>query len=105
MQIIETPIFTRRVKSLLSDEEYRNLQNAIITNPEVGIIIRGGGGLRKMRWATAGRGKSGGVRTIYYWFQSDEIILMLFMYSKSEQDDLSPDQSKMLKILVEQEFK
>lgn len=77
MQFIETPIFTRRLKSLLTEEEFRALQNDLIEQPEVGAIIRGSGGLRKLRWAAKGRGKSGGVRVIYYWFVSAEKFLML----------------------------
>lgn len=68
MHFIETPIFTRRLESLLAEEEYRELQNALIERPEAGATIRGSGGLRKLRWAAKGRGKSGGVRVIYYWF-------------------------------------
>lgn len=66
MRIIETPIFTRRVKSFLSDEEYRELQNSLIAKPDAGKIIRGGGGIRKLRWAGSGRGKRGGVRVICF---------------------------------------
>ncbi len=105
MRIIETPIFTRRLKSLLSDEEYRELQNSLITDPEAGKVIRGSGGIRKLRWAGSGRGKRGGVRVIYYWFRDDEIILMLLVYSKNEQDDLTPEQLKTLRKLVESELK
>ncbi|NUM77576.1 type II toxin-antitoxin system RelE/ParE family toxin [candidate division KSB1 bacterium] len=104
MQIIETPIFTRQVKSLLTDEEYRNLQNELISRPEGGDVIRGSGGLRKMRWSISGRGKRGGVRVIYYWHSSHEKILMLFIYPKNVQDDLTHEQLKVLKSLVEQEL-
>jgi len=61
--------------------------------------------LRKIRWKSQGRGKSGGVRIIYYWISSKEIILMLLVYPKSEQDDLTSDQLKILKKLVEEELK
>ncbi|MBI5731260.1 MAG: type II toxin-antitoxin system RelE/ParE family toxin [Ignavibacteriales bacterium] len=105
MKIIETSVFTKRLKILLSDEDYRKLQNEIILNPEKGKIIIGSGGLRKIRWSIPGKGKSGGVRIIYYWAKAKEIILMLLMYSKNEQDDLSNEQLKMLKSLVEKEFK
>jgi mRNA-degrading endonuclease RelE of RelBE toxin-antitoxin system len=74
-------------------------------NPEKGTIIRGSGGLRKLRWSIPGKGKSGGVRIIYYWAKPKEIILMLLIYSKKEQDDLSNEQLKILKSLVEKEFK
>lgn len=67
MEFIETPTFTRQVTHLLSDEEYRQLQNTLVEDPECGDLIKGGGGIRKVRHAVQGRGKSGGVRAIYYW--------------------------------------
>ena len=105
MKIIETPIFTKRVKAILKDEEYRLLQNEIIVKPESGKIIPGSGGLRKIRWSGSGRGKRGGSRLIYYWFRGDEIILMLMIYTKNETEDLTKDQIKILKSLVEGEIK
>ncbi len=104
MKIIETVIFTKKVISLLKDEEYRDLQNELILNPEKGKIIRGSGGLRKIRWAISGRGKSSGVRIIYYWIKNKEIILMLLVYPKNEQDNINPSQLKILKSLVEMEL-
>lgn len=105
MKIVETSVFTKYLKTLLSEEDYRKLQNEIVLNPEKGKLIRGSGGLRKIRWAIPGKGKSGGVRIIYYWAKPQEIILMLLIYSKKEQDDLSNEQLKILKSLVEKEFK
>ena len=105
MKIIETPIFTRRLKSILDDEDYRDLQNELITNPKAGRLISGSGGLRKYRWSGSGRGKRGGSRVIYYWLSEKDTLLMLLIYRKKEQDDLTPDQLKILKALVEQEFK
>ena len=105
MKIIETTVFTKRLKTLLPDEDYRLLQNEIMLNPEKGKVIRGSGGLRKIRWSVPGKGKSGGVRVIYYWVKAKEIILMLLVYSKNEQDDLTNEQLKILKSLVEKEFK
>ena len=105
MKIIETSVFTKRLKTLLPDEDYRLLQNEIILNPERGKVIRGSGGLRKIGWSIPGKGKSGGVRIIYYWIKVKEIILMLLIYSKNELDDLSDEQLKTLKSLVEKEFK
>jgi len=66
MIIIETHIFTRKLKALLTDDEYRKLQNELVLRPDAGKIIPGSGGLRKLRWAGSGRGKRGGVRVIYY---------------------------------------
>ncbi len=105
MRIIETSLFTRRLKSLLSDEKYRELQNSLIAKPDAGKIIRGSGGIRKLRWAGSGRGKRGGVRVIYYWVWGEEIILMLLVYSKKEKDDLTREQLQSLRKVVEREFK
>jgi len=102
--IIETTIFTRQVQTLLSDEEYRQLQLALVLSPEMGALIPGSGGLRKVRWSMAGRGKRGGVRTIYYWAVAQDQILMLLMYAKNEQDNLTSEQLKVLRRLVEEEF-
>ncbi|MDP8207092.1 MAG: hypothetical protein P9L92_10550 [Candidatus Electryonea clarkiae] len=81
------------------------MQNELIVNPEKGNIIRGSGGLRKIRWSFSGRGKRGGVRVIYYWIPSQNMLLMLFIYPKNVQDDLTPEQLKILKSVVEQELK
>ena len=105
MKIIETTVFTKRLKTFLNDEEYRKLQNELILNPGKGKIIRGSGGLRKIRWSISGKGKSGGVRIIYYWAKIKEIILMLLIYSKNEQDNLTNEQLKILKSLVEKELR
>ena len=105
MKIIETTVFTKRLKTFLNDEEYRKLQNELILNPGKGKIIRGSGGLRKIRWSISGKGKSGGVRIIYYLAKIKEIILMLLIYSKNEQDNLTNEQLKILKSLIEKEFK
>lgn len=105
MQFIETGIFTRQVTSLLSDDEYGQLQVAISAHPDMGVIIPHSGGLRKVRWSMTGRGKRGGVRAIYYWVVAQNQILMLFMYPKSEKDDLTPQQLKLLRDVVEKEYK
>jgi hypothetical protein len=102
--IIETSIFTRQVQTLLSDEEYRHLQLALVLHPDMGVIIPASGGLRKVRWSLQGRGKRGGVRTIYYWAVLKEQILMLIIYAKNEQDDLSHEQLKVLRRIVEEEY-
>jgi hypothetical protein len=105
MVIIETPIFTRRIQAILSDEEYRLLQIQLINKPDCGKIIRGSGGLRKLRWSVGGHGKRGGIRVIYYWFVSQGTLLLLFAYSKSEQGELTLEQLKQLKKVVEGEYR
>jgi mRNA-degrading endonuclease RelE of RelBE toxin-antitoxin system len=100
----ETTIFTRQVAELLSDEELNAMQWALMANPECGDLIRGSGGLRKLRWAGSGRGKRGGLRVIYYWHSSESIILLLLAYPKNEQENLTPAQLKVLKSIIENEF-
>ena len=102
MEFIETHTFTRLVTELLADEEYREMQYALLENPERGDIIRGGGGIRKLRFAVQGRGKSGGVRVIYYWIKDKHLIYMLLIYSKSKKDDLTDKETAILRELVKE---
>lgn len=101
---LETPVFTRRVRELVDDEDYRRLQVRILLNPEAGDLIAGSGGLRKIRMGVRGRGKRGGARVIYYWYGSRSQIYMLLVYAKNERDDLSGEQLIMLRTLVKLEF-
>lgn len=103
MLILETPVFTRQIQALLSDEEYRLLQLHLSRRPKAGAVIRRSGGLRKLRWSGRGRGKRGGVRVIYYWLKSQRRLLMLLAYSKTEQDDLAPGQLRVLRKLIKKE--
>jgi len=106
MKIIETAIFTKRLKKIVDDDdEYRQLQNILILNPESGKIIKGSGGIRKIRWSGSSRGKRGGSRIIYYWLKDEEIIFMLLIYLKNESEDLTQDQIKILKSIAESELK
>lgn len=104
MTFIETPLFTRLVTRLLKGESYRALQNVLCLFPDEGSIIPGSGGLRKMRWSTSGRGKRGGLRVIYHWMKKREFILMLHIYPKNSQEDLTATQLKTLRKLVEEEL-
>ncbi len=104
MLIIETPIFTRRIQAILSDEEYRLLQIHLVNRPDIGKVIPGSGSLRKLRWSAGGHGKRGGIRVIYYWFMLKDIILLLFAYLKSEQDDLTSEQLRQLRKVIEREY-
>jgi hypothetical protein len=101
---IETPTFTRRVTELLDDVSYHHLQLALAANPAAGAIIRGSGGIRKVRWAGSGRGKRGGVRVIYYWWVAADRISMLLVYRKNEQDDLTADQVRMLRAALKEKW-
>jgi hypothetical protein len=105
MLIVETAIFTRRIQALVSDEHYRLLQLQLITQPDVGKVIPQSGGLRKLRWSLSGQGKRGGMRVIYYWSASRDTIVMLFVYAKNEQDDLTRQQLKALRKIIEEEYR
>ncbi len=105
MVIIETSVFTKKITALLSDDEYRLFQNALVESPGSGDIIQGSGGIRKIRWKSNGRGKRGGTRIIYYWATNDDQLLMLYAYPKNEMESLTKDQLLILKKTVVLEFK
>ena len=85
---IETRLFTRLVQEYLSDSDYSRLQRELIRNPEVGSVVRGSGGVRKLRWAAAGRGKRGGYRIIYFVRRPKGVIWMLSIYPKNVADSI-----------------
>lgn len=104
MKFIETPVFTRTVTELLDDHQYHALQLALMIRPTLGAVIKGGGGLRKLRWALPGTGKRGGIRIIYFWDEASESIYMLFAYRKNVREDLTAEQLRLLARLVREEF-
>lgn len=89
MLFIETTTFTKLIGSYLTDDEYRGLQAFLLEHPEAGKIVRGSGGVRKLRWAVAGKGKNGGIRVIYYWKRADNEIWFLTVYGKSEWETIA----------------
>jgi len=105
MRFVETPVFTAVIQRHLDDDNYRQLQIALMLRPEQGPVIQGSGGLRKVRWATGGAGKRGGLRVIYYWAPGDQAFYMMYAYRKSEQGDLTPAQTRQLRRVVREEFK
>jgi mRNA-degrading endonuclease RelE of RelBE toxin-antitoxin system len=105
MLFIETPIFTKLVTDLISDDEYRKIQLALVLRPEAGKIITGSGGLRKIRWKSGGSGKRGGLRLIYFWDVPEDRIYMLLIYKKAKQKDPNPNQLKILRNLVKELLK
>jgi len=102
MLFIETPTFTRLIAALLDDAEYANLQTKLSQYPDAGDLIKNGGGIRKLRWKRAGTGKSGGIRVIYYWLTADHQILMLTAYPKSLKDNLTDQETAILRSLVKE---
>jgi len=95
------PTFTREIQRLIPDDSYRMLQSVLMLRPDAGTLIRGSGGLRKIRWNLPGAGKRGALRVISYWSLPDTIF-MLFSYRKTEQEDLTPDQLKLLRGMVKE---
>ena len=104
VELVETSIFTRQIADLLSDDEYREFQFRLAANPQLGALIRRGGGIRKVRVAVGTRGKSGGARVIYYWAVRREVIALLFAYPKNVVADLTPKQVSQLAKVVKEEF-
>lgn len=92
--VVETPTFYRRADKLLSVEEHADLINYLAAHPTTGEEIVGTGGVRKMRFGAMGRGKSGGVRVIYYFYDEEMPIYALLIYAKNERADLTPDERR-----------
>jgi len=105
LEIIETPIFTRAIRELLGDEEYRLLQWGLVARPDLGALVPGGNGLRKLRWAGSGGGKRGGLRILYYWDRGASAVYLLYVYSKRDQEDLTRGQIATLAKLISEELK
>ena len=103
---VETREFTELVKDYLSDDALSDLQRELLNDPETGSVMSGCGGLRKMRVADPrrGKGKRGGVRVIYLHVPEADVIFLMDVYGKDEQEDLTADQKKILKGLA-QSFK
>jgi hypothetical protein len=101
---LETSAFTARIERLLGDEAYRALQAHLVRQPTSGDVIAGTGGLRKLRWGTQGRGKRGGIRVIYFWHPISRRMLMLFAFAKNEASDLTAEQRRVLRRIVEAEY-
>jgi hypothetical protein len=103
---LETPLFTRLLGAYLSDESYRELQRALMENPELGDVMPGTGGFRKARWndARRGKGKRGGLRIIYYYLTVDHQIWFFTLYDKDEAADLNADEKKALKKAIQIEL-
>ena len=105
MELIETSTFTRQMTALLSDEDYGEFQSQLAANPGLGALIKGGGGIRKIRVAIGSRGKRGGARVIYYWAVRKDVILLLYAYPKNVSADLTPRQVAQLAKVVKEEFR
>ena len=99
IEFIETPMFTRQIKQIATDDELKDLQKVLIESPDKGDLIRQTGGLRKIRMATGVQGKSGSARVIYF-LATDEIIYLVMAYPKSTKDSLTDAEKADLKKLT-----
>lgn len=103
---IELPAFERHRSDYLDDEAFRALQEELMKNPEAGDLIEGTGGLRKLRFADAkrGKGKRGGLRVIYFYWDGKSQFWLFTLYGKDEAADLTPAQRAQLKVMVKAEL-
>ena len=102
MEFVESPLFTKLVHDYITDREYSILQQHLLQHPESGVLIPKSNGLRKIRMAAKGHGKSGGVRTIYFWKKAADQIFMLLIYSKSKKDTLTDTETEILRGYVKE---
>jgi len=102
MIFIESKLFEKLREKYLDDESYSDLQRFLVKQPLFGDVIQGTGGLRKLRWSTKGKGKRGGIRTIYLYITEKSHIHLLTLYAKNEVSDLTADEKKILKRIVEE---
>ena len=106
MEFIEAPPFARHLAAYLSDDAYKELQSRLAANPELGDLMPGTGGFRKLRWADVrrGKGRRGGLRVIYYHFASDHQIWLVTLFDKDEASDLTPKEKRALKNAIADEL-
>jgi hypothetical protein len=101
IQVIELPEFEAAARKLLSNEERKGLVEYLASRPETGDVIPGTGGVRKVRWRSRGKGKRGGARVIYFFFARQGHVYLLTAYGKSQKDDLTAQEKKLWKEVVE----
>jgi hypothetical protein len=104
LTVAELPEYVRRAQKLLTEDERGDIVSYLAAFPRDGDLIRGTGGIRKIRWGQGGRGKSGGVRIIYYYHSERMPLYALTVFAKNERADLSQAErnelAKLVKILV-----
>jgi hypothetical protein len=99
--VIETPVFSRKSEGLLTDQEREDFVVFIAQNPTAGTVVRGSGGIRKIRWVRPGAGKRGGVRIVYYNQIDHEEIWLLTLYAKNERTTIPGHELKLIKEAIE----
>ena len=102
----ETPLFTRLLHDYMGDQSYRELQLALLKNPESGDVIPGTGGFRKLRWLNPvrGKGKRGGLRIIYYYLMDEHQVWFFTIFDKDRLTDLTTRDKRVLKQAIQREL-
>jgi hypothetical protein len=98
--LVETTAFTRLITNLVSDDDYAKFQRELAESPEKGDLMAGCGGVRKVRIAAKGRGKSGGARVIYLYLRHRDVIYLLYLFTKNDAANLSADGKKSMRQLA-----
>jgi hypothetical protein len=102
LTFIETCTFTRLITDLVDDADYANFQKELAANPERGGPMSGCGGVRKVRMALPGKGKSGGARVCYLYLKQNEVIYLLYVFTKGDAENLSAEGKKAMRNLTQQ---
>ena len=103
MNIVRTKRYQKDLKRLgMSAEDVSALEQSIASDPTIGSVIPGLGGIRKVRFRVGNKGKRGGGRAIYFLMVADDVAIMLFAYAKSEQEDITSDQRKAALALLKE---
>ncbi len=100
--IIETPTFSTLAEKMLSQAEHDALTAALLHDPEAGDVIAGGGGIRKLRIALQGRGKSGGARVIYFFINRANEIHLIFIYAKNKRENITAQEKAIFKAIAKE---
>ncbi len=102
--VVEVPEYIRRAERLLDEDERDNLTFHISIHPKTGAVMQGTGGVRKLRWARKGKGKRGGVRVIYFFYDEGMPLFLLTIFGKGEKENLSKAErnelAKLVKMLI-----
>ena len=102
--VIETPVYSGKVKRILTDDEREAFAVFIAQNPKAGSVVRGSGGVRKVRWAREGSGKSGGARVVYYNRLDSGEIWLLTLYAKSDRSTIPAHELRMIKEVIDRDW-
>ena len=102
--IVELPEYIRKVRSLLTVSEKDSIINYLATHPKSGVLIQGTGGVRKLRWALGNKGKSGGVRIVYFYHNTTIPVFLLTLFGKNNKENLTKEErnelAKLVKLIV-----